>query len=131
MKKIIAAVAAALILTSCTISSPITTTQKWLESLKANDFQQASTLIVTQNNQPLSEEEQTHFANEFRERYGTVTAASVDNAIPLPEERLSHLKATEGFEVFFTQVSEKRGEEHLKRFVVKHEGEWKVVESIK
>ncbi len=114
------------LLTACNISSPITTSENFLENIKAQQNDQAINLMVNQNLQSLNQNQKSIFINEIKS-YGTIYSYSVDNYIPLKEIFLKKFKINEGFMIYYTLNSENKGEQHLKFKITKINGNWKII----
>ena len=119
-----------LLFTACTVDSPLTTTNNWLKDWKNDQNQEAASLLVNnENNQisQLSNQQKTTFIKNFEDTYGQIQDFSVQNAIPLSSDGLKPYNVSEGYEVYYTQVSQKQGEQHLKLILVKIDGAWKII----
>jgi hypothetical protein len=116
-------------LTSCSISSPLTTTQDFLQAIKSEDFSKASSfLILTTNSGYRSAltSDIVKFESQWLEDYGELNQYSVDNALPLSKDRLTKLNTNEGNQVYFT-LDTNKGTFYLQAEVIKFEGKWKII----
>jgi hypothetical protein len=113
-----------------TVKSPITATENWLQLLKNNQIEEAvKHMVVIDNGQALSltNEQVSEFEDEFTQKYQKVQEFSVENMVALSEEGLKPLGVQEGYEVYYIQTSENKGRENMKTFVVKINGQWRIV----
>lgn len=116
------------ILSGCTISSPLTTTSNWLEAVKNSDFTQASQYMVTTQLKPLDNVQLQSFKTEYEQKFVKLQEYSIQNAIPLEQNQLLKLEATEGNTVYYTQVTRKRSSDNMAIIVVKINNQWKIIE---
>ena len=129
MKKVIIFLLSLILLTACSVASPLTVTKQWLEQLEQNPEQAISLMVIKKDNsvQNFSDQDKQDYIKNFEKEYGQITEYSVQNAIPLNEGQLKDYGVTEGYEVYYTQWSKNSGEAHLKILVVKVDGKWKIV----
>lgn len=118
IKKMCLLILSFLILSACSVASPLTTTTSWLEAMKSRDYEKALSFVET--------EDKVNFWEKFAEENGKVKEYEVFNAIPLGSDELEKYQAEEGNSVYFKTVFENDVTINMRGILIKRKGEWKV-----
>lgn len=92
--------------------------QNFLTALQKEDYLKAVNLVANP---------ETEWPKNTQEKLGKVYKFNVQNAIPLNENALKEINTQEGYEVFYYLESEKKGSQNLKVYVIKQDGNWKIL----
>lgn len=102
MKKIITFFLSSLFLTACAVDSPISITQSTFKLIQDKSFVLACQSMVSPSSQALDESQLKACTEYYQHDYANMTSFSVENALPLPEEKLKRMGVDQGFEVYYT-----------------------------
>jgi hypothetical protein len=108
-----------LLFAGCSVASPLTTTNEWLDLLKEGSGEKAKQLMLFGDSKT--------FEEEFMINNGKLIDFSVSNAIPLSSEELKKYQVDEGNMVYYRVKFENGEEKYWQNPVVKKDGAWKVV----
>jgi len=102
MKKIILFLISTILFTSCSVDSPISATQNFFKLVQDKNYNSACQSMVNSQLQSLDESQLQACEQYFQKDYEQMQSFTVENALPLPAEKLQALKADQGFEVYYT-----------------------------
>lgn len=122
----------ALLLNACSIASPLTTTENFLNLLQAQEYDRAADLLVIQDEKTqqlrfLTPKEKKAFIKSTQEKLGKVYRYDVQNNVPLNEASLVQFDTNQGYEVFYSLSTEKEGEKEFEHLVLKLDSDWKIL----
>ncbi len=102
MKKIITFFLGSLFLAACAVDSPISVTQSTFKLIQDKNYEAACQTMVNTSSQALDENQLKSCTEYFAKDYANMVSFAVENALPLPEERLKKFGVEQGFEVYYT-----------------------------
>jgi len=102
MQKLIPFLFSIVMLSACSVDSPISVSQNFFKQIQDKNYQIACQSMVNSKAQILTETELKDCVSFYQTNFDQLNSFTIENALPLPAEKLQALGIEQGFEVYYT-----------------------------